>query len=129
MVEPLTFFDGLMARLHGPMSLRLLLQPAVAVFLAIRDGRRDARDGRPPYFWGLLSGSGNRRDMLQSGWKSLCKVFLIAIVLDLVFQGIVLHAFYPVRALIAGVILAVIPYLLVRGPIDRLIRARQKEVT
>ena len=127
MVEPQSFFDGLLARLHGPMSFRLLLQPAVAVFLAIRDGRRDAREGRPPYFWGLLSGAGNRRDMLQSGWKSLCKVFLIAIVLDLVFQVIALHAFHPLGALIAGVILAIIPYLLLRGPINRLTRPREKK--
>lgn len=127
MGEYLGFFDGLLARLHGPMSFRFLLQPAVAVFFAIRDGRRDAREGRPPYFWGLFADKADRRDMLQSGWKSVSKVFIIAIVLDLVFQVIALHAFHPVGALIAGVILAIIPYLLLRGPVNRLSRPGQKE--
>ncbi|MCU0290432.1 MAG: hypothetical protein MUF10_00360 [Thermoanaerobaculaceae bacterium] len=129
MVEPLSFFDGLLARLHGPMSLRFLLQPAVAVFFAIRDGRRDAREGQPPYFWGLFSDKANRQDMLHSGWKSVSKVFLIAIVLDLVFQVIALHAIHPLGALVAGVILAIIPYLLLRGPINRLTRPREKKAT
>jgi len=121
------FLEDLPKRLFGPGRFRFLLQPAVAVFFAIRDGRRDAREGRPPYFWGLFTDKANRRDMLQSGWKSVSKVFLIAIVLDLVFQVIALHAFHPVGALIAGVILAIIPYLLLRGPINRLTRPKQKE--
>jgi hypothetical protein len=129
MGEYLSFFDGLLARLQGPMSFRFFLQPAVAVFFAIRDGRRDAREGRPPYFWGLFTDRANRHDMLHSGWKSVSKVFLIAIVLDLVFQVIALHAFHPLGALIAGVILAIIPYLLLRGPINRLTRPREKEAT
>jgi hypothetical protein len=30
------------------MTFRLILQPAMAVFLAIRAGLRDAREGKPP---------------------------------------------------------------------------------
>ena len=27
----------------------------MAIFFAIRDGLKDAREGKPPYFWGLPS--------------------------------------------------------------------------
>ena len=41
----------LVARVSGPMKFRLVLQPAMAAFLAIRSGLADAKAGRPPYFW------------------------------------------------------------------------------
>lgn len=125
----LSFIDGLLARIDGPMSLRFVLQPLMALFFAFRDGRRDAREGRSPYFWALFTEPGHRREMLESGWKSIGKVFIIAIALDLVFQYIVFENFRPVGAVIAGVILALVPYLLLRGPVNRIMRskrARQK---
>jgi hypothetical protein len=129
MGEHLSLIDGLAARIDGPMSLRLILQPLMALFFAFRDGRRDAKEGRSPYFWALFTEAGHRREMIESGWKSIGKVFIIAIVLDLVFQYIVFENFRPLGALVAGAILALIPYLLLRGPINRVIRpkgARQK---
>ncbi|MCM2394459.1 hypothetical protein NBH19_00025 [Rhizobium sp. S95] len=104
------------------MSLRLLLQPLMALFFAYDDGRRDAREGRAPYFWALFTDAEHRRDMLQSGWKSIGKVFIIAVILDLIFQYIVFHDFRPVGALVAGTVLAIIPYTLLRGPVNRLSR-------
>ncbi len=104
------------------MSVRFLLQPLMALFFAIRDGRRDAQEGRSPYFWVLFTEPGHRREMIESGWKSIGKVFIIAIVLDLVFQYFVFHDFRPLGALVAGTILALVPYLLLRGPINRLMR-------
>lgn len=108
------------------MSFRFLIQPLVALVFAIRDGRRDAREGRPPYFWALFTDAGQRRDMVASGWKSIGKVFIIAIVLDFVFQYIVFRDFRPVAALLAGLILALVPYLLLRGPVNRLMRRKAK---
>lgn len=124
MGEHLSFIDGLIARIDGPMSLRFLLQPLMALFFAYRDGWHDAREGRSPYFWALFTEPGHRREMLESGWKSIGKVFIIAIVLDLVFQYIVFRDFRPVGALVAGVILALVPYLLLRGPVNRLMRSK-----
>jgi hypothetical protein len=126
MGDYLSFFEGLSARLQGPMHFRFILQPLIALFFAIRDGRRDAREGRPPYFWALFTEPEHRRDMLASGWKSVGKVFIIAIVLDLVFQYIALRAFHPVAAVLAGVLLALVPYLLLRGPVNRLMRRTPK---
>jgi hypothetical protein len=120
MGDPLTFVEGLMTRLQGPMSIRFVMQPAVAIFLAVRDGRKDAREGRPPYFWGLFKHAEHRHELLRSGWKSIGKVFIIAIILDFIFQYVVFRDFRLVGAVLAGLILAIIPYLLFRGPVNRL---------
>jgi len=128
MGDYLGFIDGLLARLHGPMSFRFLIQPLMALFFAFRDGRKDAREGRAPYFWALFTDPEHRGEMLRSGWKSIGKVFIIAIVLDNVFQYIVFHNFHrPGAGLIVGVILALVPYLLFRGPVNRLMRRYTKE--
>jgi hypothetical protein len=108
------------------MNFRFLLQPLVAVFFAYRDARRDIREGLPPFFWTLFTDPEHRRYMLVSGWKSVCKVLIVAIVLDLVFQYRALRVFHPAVALLAGLVLALVPYLLVRGPLSRLMRRKVK---
>ena len=52
--------------------------------------------------------------MLRDGWKAVGKIFVIAVIIDLVYQLIVLRWFYPGEALLVAVILAFIPYLLIR---------------
>jgi len=126
MAEHLSFIGGLLARIEGPFSLRFIVQPLVALFFAFRDGVRDAREGRSRYFWALFTEPAHRRAMIESGWKSIGKVFIVAIVLDFIFQYTVFPDIRVIGALIAGVILALIPYLLLRGPINRLIRFRQQ---
>jgi hypothetical protein len=108
-----------MDRVSGPMKFRLILQPLMASIFAIKYGIMDAREGKPAYFWALFTDSGHRREMLQSGWKSVGKVFVLAIVLDAVYQYIELRWFYPGEALIVALILAIIPYLAIRGPVNR----------
>ena len=114
--------ENLIDRVTGPMSLRLLLQPTVATVMAIRDGMRDAKAGNPAYFWALLGDPAHRRDLLQNGWKSITKVFTLAFVLDCVYQFIALRWLYPGEALIVACLLAIVPYLIVRGPVNRLAR-------
>jgi hypothetical protein len=43
-------------------------------------------------------------------------------VLDVIYELIVWRWIYPVQALVVAVVLAIIPYLLVRGPTTRLAR-------
>jgi hypothetical protein len=59
--------ENMAARVTGPMKFRLLLQPLMASFFAIRSGLADARAGKPPYFWALFSDPANRADMLKDG--------------------------------------------------------------
>ena len=44
---------------------RLFLQRAMATFFAIRDGLKDARECKPPYFWALFTDKGEREAMAQ----------------------------------------------------------------
>jgi MFS family permease len=104
------------------MKFRLVLQPLMAAFFAVRSGLADARVGKPPYFWGLLSDRGQREDMLKNGWKSIGRVFILAIVLDVVYQIIVRRFVYPGETLIVAFILAIVPYLILRGLVTRLAR-------
>jgi hypothetical protein len=122
----LRVFDNLIDRVSGPMKFRLVLQPLMAIIFAIRNGLEDAKKGRPPYSWSLLIHPEWRRDMLRDGWKRVGKIFVIAIIIDLVYQWIVLRWFYPFEALLVAIILAFIPYLLVRGPVNRLASRKAK---
>src|SRR6478609_9295695 len=54
------FWDQLIAQPHGPLAFRLILQPLMATFFAIRDGLKDARAGRPLYTWTILTDPGQR---------------------------------------------------------------------
>jgi hypothetical protein len=49
-------------------------------------------------------------------------VFIVAVVLDVVYQIIVQKFVYPGETIIVAIILAIVPYLLVRGPVDRIVR-------
>ena len=112
----------LLARVSGPMKFRLVLQPVMASVFAIRAGLADARAGKPPFFWTLLTDPAARDDMLKDGWKSVGKVFILAVVLDVVYQIIVERFVYPGEAIIVACILAILPYLILRGSVTRLAR-------
>ncbi|HWS77389.1 MAG TPA: hypothetical protein VN205_03325 [Thermomonas sp.] len=116
------FADNMLGRVSGPMHFRLLLQPVMATVFAFIAGRADAKAGKAPYFWSLLTDPGHRRDMLKDGWKDVGKVFLLAILLDVVYQYIVAKFIYPGEALVVAFLLAIVPYLLVRGVVTRLFR-------
>jgi len=118
---------GLSDRVGGPMTFRIILQPLMAGLLAVRAGLRDAREGRPPYFWTILSDSSQRAALIREGWKSVARVFVLAVVMDVIYQLIVLRWVYPGETLIVAIALAVFPYLLLRGPINRLVRRFRRQ--
>lgn len=116
------FVENLIDRVSGPMKFRLLLQPVMASIFAIASGLKDAKVGRPPYFWSLLTDPAHRSDMVKDGWKSVGKIFVLALILDVVYQVIVLRFVYPGEAIIVAVVLAIVPYLILRGLVTRLAR-------
>ena len=120
---------NMVERVTGPMKFRLLLQPAMATYFAIRGGLQDAKECKPPYFWGLFTDKGERESMLKDGWKSIGKVFILAIVLDVVYQ-LIEHRWtiYPGEAVLVAIILAIVPYLLIRGPVNRIVCEKRKVV-
>jgi len=112
--------QGLAERFSGPMKFRLILQPIVACVLAVMAGLKDAKAGKPPYFWALATDPDHRAEMIKDGWKSVGKLFLVAIVLDLVYQYLVDRSFVPREALFIAVLIAIVPYLIVRGLVNRI---------
>ncbi len=114
----------LIARVSGPMKFRLVLQPCMAAFFAIRSGLADAKTGKSPYFWTMVSDPKERVELLKDGWKSVGKVFILAIVLDVIYQIIELHFVYVGEAIIVAFILAILPYLILRGIVTRIARRR-----
>ena len=61
--------------------------------------------------------------------KDLGQVFILAIVLDVIYQVIVVRWLYRVETLIVAAVLAIFPYLLIHGPVTRLARGRHQGVT
>jgi hypothetical protein len=112
-------WDDLVGRVGGPLTFRFVIQPSVAVFLAIRAGLKDAREGRPVFFWTVVLDPAQRRYLLRQGWKDVGKLFMVAIVLDVIYQIIVLGWIYPGQTLIVATTLALVPYLMVRGLANR----------
>lgn len=117
------FFGG---RIEGPMKFRFLLQPTIAIILAVKSGVADAKAGRKPYFWSLFTEPAQRCQHIREGWKSVSNVFVLAIVLDIVYQWITSHRFHPGQALLVATTLAIVPYLFFRGAVTRLMGLEHK---
>jgi hypothetical protein len=118
-------WTDLLARPGGPFAFRLALQPLMAAIFAVRDGMTDARTGRSPYFWTLLHDPSHRRERLNEGVKATLKVVLLGVVIDAIYQFKVHGTVYPGEALGIALLLGFVPYLLIRGPIDRILRRRR----
>lgn len=116
------FFENLFGRLDGPLHFRFILQPVMATIFAVIDGVKDAKQGNPAYFWAMLTTPEHRKELLKTGWKSVGKIFILAIVLDLVYQINVHHMVYPGELLLVAFVLAIAPYLILRGPVNRIVR-------
>jgi len=114
------FADDMVARLSGPMTFRLVLQPLMAFTLAIVDGLKDAKSGNPPYLWAVFTCRGHRLETIRHGWRSIGQVFLLALVLDFVYEMVGQPAMYPDEAIVVAIVLAIVPYLLLRGIVTRL---------
>jgi hypothetical protein len=104
------------------MTFRLILQPAMAVLIAIRAGLHDAREGQPPFLWTVFSNPGRRHELLRQARNDVGNVFILALVLDSIYQVIVHSGIYALELLLTATILALIPYVIVRGLVTRLAR-------
>jgi hypothetical protein len=120
-------WQELFNRPDGPMAFRFYLQPVMSMIYAIISGLKDAREDKPPYFWALFTQPSHRAELERDGWKSVRNVFFLALGMDLVYQIMVLKGLRPVEGLIVAVVLAIVPYVLVRGPVNRLARLFGKD--
>ncbi len=109
-------------RPSAPMAFRFILQPLMAAAVATAHGFKDARTGRSPYFWTMLREPQERTARLREGLNATARIILIALAMDVVYQITVLKTFYPAEALIIAVVLAFVPYVMVRGLVTRIAR-------
>jgi len=112
------------ARPGGPMTFRFILQPCMAAIAAFHDGSQDARLGRSPYLWSVLTRPGGV-GRLGEALIATARIILLGFGMDGLYQAAVLKTFYPGEMLLVAILLAFLPYLLLRGPFARLARRRQ----
>jgi hypothetical protein len=115
-------WDNFLARPHGSLNLRFIVQPTIAGLLALRAGIQDAREGRQGYLWAMLSKPERRFQLLHEGWRGARTPFLVAIVLDCIYQLDTVQFIYPLELLFTATLLALVPYVLLRGPFNRIAR-------
>lgn len=113
---------GFVSRTEGPYQFRMIVQPLMAIIFAIIDGLKDAKLGKPAYLWAVASSAEHRRELLKDGWKHFGKIFILAVILDLAYQLKIHQPLTVVGMIIAALILAVVPYMLLRGPVNRIAR-------
>ncbi|MFN7986617.1 MAG: hypothetical protein U0529_04035 [Thermoanaerobaculia bacterium] len=111
----------ILGRAHGPLNFRLVVMPMTVVVLAIRAHLKDVREGKPVFLGAFITSPAERRRLLRSALKDVGRVLVVALTLDTIYQLLVFKAFYPGQALVVAVACAVVPYVLVRGPVTRLV--------
>jgi hypothetical protein len=67
----------------------------------------------------------HRRERLREGIRATVRVVLLGVAIDTLYQFQVHGTVYPGEALGIALLLGFVPYLLIRGPTDRLARRRQ----
>ena len=112
-------WQNLLDRPGGPMTFRFILQPVMVSIVAWRDGVRDARTGRSPYLWTMLTNRAKVGGRLREGLISTARILLLGLVMDVIYQALVFETFHPGEAAIIAVLLAFLPYVLLRGPAAR----------
>ena len=117
--------EHFIGRMSGPMWIRFIIQPSVSFIIGVRAGVDDAHRGHPPFGWSILSGHTHRRALLKQAWRDIARVFIVSIVIDLIYQIYVLGWIYPLQAVFIATVLALLPYVLVRGPVSRVVSMRQ----
>ena len=118
------FWHDLIERPDGPMRFRFVLQPLMATIVAIRDGLKDARSGRSPYFGTVLRNPQERIGRLREGLDATARIIALGLVMDVIYQAVVFRTFYPDQALVVALVLAFVPYVIVREVIARFWRGQ-----
>jgi len=110
---------NLVDRPSGPMSFRFILQPSMAAIAAIYDGLKDARRNRTPYFSTILWNPQKRVGRLREGLNAIARIMLLCIAMDAIYQVLALDTFHPSEAVIVALLLAFLPYVVIRGSVTR----------
>ena len=127
-------WHNLVERTEGPMHFRFFIQPTMSLIFAIRAAIRDVKSGTVPYLWRFIfSPKTEKKSIVREAWKDVGKIFILGMLLDIAYQLVVIFGlkteekFYVLESIIVAFALAIIPYLLFRGPVNRLVRMFMKK--
>jgi hypothetical protein len=104
------------------LSFRFILQPCVAAVVAVNHGVKDARKGHSPFFRAILREPEERVARLYEGLNATARILVLGIAVDIVYQLVEFERFYPVESVLIALLLAFIPYCLIRGVAARMWR-------
>src|SRR5689334_5952745 len=113
------FWDGIWHELSTAGRFRLLMQPTLAILLGIRIGLADARAGNPPFLARLIRSHHERWSLLRESIVHAAKPLTLALVMDCIFQYLVLGRVRVLAALVVGVLLVWFPFSATRGLANR----------
>jgi hypothetical protein len=117
-------FQRFIERLTGPMHVRFIVQPVMAIILGIRDGLRDAREGRTPFLQDLCTRPEGRAGKLKETLVRLLIPLIVAIMLDAVVQYMLFERVRVLGAIVVGTLIMGLPYSIARGITNRIASAR-----
>jgi hypothetical protein len=115
-------WQNLLERWGAPMTFRFVLQPIMATIAAVLDGVKDARTGRAPFWETVLTNPAQRAGRLQQAVIATARIILLGLVMDTIYQVIEFKTFHPAEAVIIALLLAFVPYVVLRGIISRIAR-------
>jgi hypothetical protein len=119
------FWQGMAMVLGGKGTLRLIIQPAMAIILGARLGLADWRNGAEPFLMGLVHAGKDRRQQIRTALRQIVLPLSMAFVVDCILQWSTLGRVRPLAALIVGGLLVAFPFTLVRGFTNRWMRRRR----
>lgn len=120
------FLEDVGARVTGPGGFRFIVQPLASIGLGIRDGLTDARTGQPPYVIAVFFDRDHGRELLQAGFKSILKPYIVGVFIDLIVQWFIFRHIRPAAALLMGFLLIGLPYSLSRGITNRIVARKNQ---
>lgn len=115
-------WQNLVDRPGGPMLFRFFLQPTMATIAAVLDGVKDARLGRAPFWVTVLRDPARRTRRLNEAVVATSRIMLLGLVMDTIYQIIEFDTFHPAEAVAITLVLAFLPYLVLRGLVSRVAR-------
>ena len=115
-------WHNMIGRTGGPMTFRFILQPVMATIAACLGGVKDARTGRTPFLWTVVNVPAKRAIRLNEAMIATARIILLGLIMDTIYQFIEFKQFHPAEAVIIALLLAFLPYVLVRGLTARVAR-------
>lgn len=121
-MDDMGFWEHLVRDLSGKGQIRLILQPAMAIFLGIRIGLSDARSGASPFVRHLVESKDERWRLVGQSIRYAWLPLTIAFVVDCILQYLTLGRIRPLAAVVVGILLVYFPFTAARGFSNRIYR-------